>query len=81
MTSPSTAAPSESSDSPRPAARRTTADIQPTAALGCPGAAHLYWHAGVRARTNSPSVADLKRDGWTVEHENRWGGALCRKDE
>jgi hypothetical protein len=42
-----------------------------------PGA-FLYIHAGVRSRSDCQSVAELVADGWTVEHINQWGGALCR---
>jgi hypothetical protein len=40
----------------------------------------LYRHAGVRARVDSPSIADLVAEGWTVEFTNRWGGALLRRE-
>lgn len=40
----------------------------------------LYRHAGVRARVDSPSIADLVAEGWTVEFVNRWGGALLRRE-
>lgn len=42
----------------------------------------LYCRAAVRARTDSPSIAELEAAGWTVEHvDPRWGSALCMKIE
>lgn len=42
----------------------------------------LYRRANVRARADSPSVAELKAEGWTVEHvDPRYGTALMRKAE
>jgi hypothetical protein len=42
----------------------------------------LYRRAGVRARADSPSVAELEADGWTVEHiEPRYGTALMRRED
>lgn len=37
-------------------------------------------HAGVRARADCASVETLKAEGWTIEHENVWGGALMRRE-
>jgi hypothetical protein len=42
--------------------------------------ARLYCRAAVRARADSPSVAALEAEGWTLEHvDPRWGSALCMK--
>lgn len=44
--------------------------------------AFLYRWAAVAARADSPSIAELVADGWTVEHvDPRYGTALMRKEE
>lgn len=42
--------------------------------------AALFMHAGVRARADCASIETLKAEGWTIEHENVWGGALMRRE-
>jgi hypothetical protein len=40
----------------------------------------LYRWAGVASRADSPSVAELEADGWTVEHiDPRYGTRLMKK--
>jgi hypothetical protein len=42
-------------------------------------AASLYRYASVRSRADSPSVAELEANGWTVEHvDPRYGTALMK---
>ena len=42
----------------------------------------LYRFAGVRSRKDSPSIAELEADGWTVERvDPRYGTALMRIEE
>ena len=45
-----------------------------------PTRAALFMHAGVRARADCASIETLKAEGWTIEHENVWGGALMRRE-
>lgn len=50
--------------------------------MNAPASPALYRRAGVRARSDSPSVAQLEAEGWMVVHvDPRWGTALMRKAE
>jgi hypothetical protein len=47
-----------------------------------PAGRFLYRFAGVRSRKDSPSIAELEMDGWSVGHlDPRYGTALCMKVE
>jgi hypothetical protein len=40
----------------------------------------LYRWAGTRSRSDSPNIADLKAEGWIIEHiDPRYGTTLMRK--
>lgn len=40
----------------------------------------MYRWAASKSRSDSPSVAELEADGWTVEHvDPRYGNSLMRK--
>jgi hypothetical protein len=41
-------------------------------------AGFLYVYAGTKSRADTPSIAELLAAGWTIEHTNRWGGALMK---
>lgn len=42
----------------------------------------LYRWAGVRARSDSPSVYELVAAGWIpVAHDTRYGSTLCKIEE
>ncbi len=52
--------------------------------MGCPGAGapgFLYRYAGVRSRTDCPSVEELLAEGWTVESiDPRYQTRLMKKE-
>jgi hypothetical protein len=63
-----------------------TLDLCRSASLGvsdsAPGGVEFFYRwAGVRARSDCPSVHELVEAGWEpVAHDTRYGSTLCRLD-